>query len=102
MKVVSFNGSFPDKPRVSEAYRARLVTFQHSEGPGSLSVVMNVSGVTCRDRGAYICSLVTSDGQQYQGSGDVEIQGILYRVHNKTMTNTIIQTIIVTVIILCP
>ncbi|KAK7486913.1 hypothetical protein BaRGS_00021884 [Batillaria attramentaria] len=60
-------------PVVSSKYQSRVFAFLDASR-GDVSVVTNVTMVTCADRGDYVCRLSLQDGHQYSSVGRVALQ----------------------------
>ena len=70
--LVKLEQSFPDHPNVNEKKMNRIFAFSMTSSE-SVGLVVNVTSVSCLDKGDYLCRFVLKDGREFIDRGRVDI-----------------------------
>ena len=79
--LVTLRRESPTVAEVAEQVRSRIFAFP-TASPETVAVVVNVTAVTCADRGDYWCGVTMRDGQEFSDSGRVGILGLFVSLLN--------------------
>ena len=75
--LVTLRRESPTVAEVANNEQSRILAFPDTS-PDTVAVVVNVTSVTCADRGNYWCRLTMRGGQEFSESGRVAIQGMMF------------------------
>ena len=77
--LVTLRRNSPTVAEVAKSVQSRIHAFPNTS-PDTVAIVVNVTSVTCADRGDYWCHLTMKDGREFSESGRVGILGMIFGV----------------------